>query len=71
MNLVKYQGSTNANGYDWVLGGCHERLAPGDDVLWAYTPRQLDLSDIHDMPFLKLMPVADGEEREGVRGDGY
>ena len=58
MNLVNYEETTNANGYDWVLGGCHERLAPRDDVLWAYTPRQLDSSAIHDTPFLKLTPVA-------------
>ena len=29
VNLVNYQEATN--GYDWILGGCHERLAPGDE----------------------------------------
>ena len=56
MNLVNYQEATT-DGYDWILGGCHERLAPGDDVLWAYTPRQLDTGAIHNTPFLKLTPV--------------
>ena len=58
VNLVNYQETTNAFGYDWGLGGCHERLAPGDDVLWAFTPLQPDSSAIHDTPFLKLTPAA-------------
>ena len=57
VNLVNYQEAA-PNGYDWYVGGCHERLAPGDDVLWAYTPRQLDSYAIHDTPFLKLTPMA-------------
>lgn len=30
VNLVNYQ-EASTNEYDWFLGGCHERLAPGDE----------------------------------------
>ena len=56
--LVNYQ-EIATSGYDWFVGGCHDRLAPGDDVLWAFTPRQDDdYTTVHGTPFLKLSPAA-------------
>ena len=56
VNLVNYQ-EANGDPYDWIISGCHERLAPGDDVLWAFLPLQPDTSAYHNTPFLKLTPV--------------